>query len=170
MSRLIRLLWYVRPYWLQLFASVVLFALVGLLEAFRIALLRPIFDHVFAQEQSGGMALFKIPRTHYTVYLEQLVPGHFHSPWTLVAISLVASVFLKGIFDYLGTYLVNYAGFGLITDLRNDIYERRSFKSIPPARWFRRSSMTSIRSSSPCRAFWRSFFSSFSSSPSMLRW
>ena len=29
---------------------------------------------------------------------------------------------LKGIFDYAGTYLVNYAGFGMITDLRNDLY------------------------------------------------
>jgi len=29
---------------------------------------------------------------------------------------------LKGIFDYAGTYLVNHAGFGVITDLRNDLY------------------------------------------------
>jgi ATP-binding cassette, subfamily B, bacterial MsbA len=30
---------------------------------------------------------------------------------------------LKGIFDYCGTYLVNHAGFGMITDLRNDLYD-----------------------------------------------
>jgi subfamily B ATP-binding cassette protein MsbA len=30
---------------------------------------------------------------------------------------------LKGICDYAGTYLVNYAGFGMITDLRNDLYD-----------------------------------------------
>jgi subfamily B ATP-binding cassette protein MsbA len=29
---------------------------------------------------------------------------------------------LKGICDYLGTYLVNHAGFGMITDLRDDLY------------------------------------------------
>ncbi len=29
----------------------------------------------------------------------------------------------KGFCDYLGTYLVNYAGFGMITDLRNHLYE-----------------------------------------------
>ena len=29
---------------------------------------------------------------------------------------------LKGIFDYVGTYLVNYAGYGMITDLRDDLY------------------------------------------------
>src|SRR5207302_8210805 len=37
--------------------------------------------------------------------------------------ALVASTVLKGIFDYAGTYLVNHAGFGMITDLRNDLYE-----------------------------------------------
>jgi ATP-binding cassette, subfamily B, bacterial MsbA len=123
MRRLIRLMWYVRPYWLQLVASVALFALVGLLEAFRVALLGPIFDRVLAPETPGrSMALLKIPRTSHTIYLEQLVPSHFHNPWTIFAVALIGSVFLKGIFDYIGTYLVNYAGFGLVTDLRNEIY------------------------------------------------
>ncbi len=116
-------MWYVRPYWLQLFGSVVLFSLVGILEAFRLALFRPIFDRVLTPEVPGrSMALIRIPHTNYTIYLENLVPHHFHNPWTVVAFALVASVFLKGIFDYCGTYLVNYAGFGLVTDLRNEIY------------------------------------------------
>jgi subfamily B ATP-binding cassette protein MsbA len=123
MRRLIRLMWYVRPYWLRLIASVVLFSLVGLLEAFRLLLLKPIFDGVLTPDTPGhSLALFTIPRTHYTIYLEQFVPSHFHNPWTMVAFALVASVSLKGVFDYVGTYLVNYAGFGLVTDLRNEIY------------------------------------------------
>jgi len=36
---------------------------------------------------------------------------------------LIVSTVGKGLCDYLGTYLVNYAGFGLITDLRNHLYE-----------------------------------------------
>ena len=40
----------------------------------------------------------------------------------MVAFALVAATVLKGIFDYAGTYLVNYAGFGMITDLRDDLY------------------------------------------------
>jgi subfamily B ATP-binding cassette protein MsbA len=40
----------------------------------------------------------------------------------VVAFALVAATVLKGIFDYAGTYLVNYAGFGMITDLRDDLY------------------------------------------------
>jgi subfamily B ATP-binding cassette protein MsbA len=46
-----------------------------------------------------------------------------HNAWTVVAFALVLSTLFKGICDYLGTYLVNYAGFGLITDLRNQLYE-----------------------------------------------
>src|SRR6202043_1161618 len=45
------------------------------------------------------------------------------NPWTVVAFALVAATVLKGICDYAGTYLVNYAGFGMITDLRNDLYD-----------------------------------------------
>ena len=51
-----------------------------------------------------------------------LVPSHFHNAWTVVAYALVASAMVKSVCDYLGTYLVNYAGFGMITDLRNDLY------------------------------------------------
>jgi ATP-binding cassette, subfamily B, bacterial MsbA len=39
-----------------------------------------------------------------------------------VAFALVASTLLKGACDYAGNYLVNYAGFGMITDLRNAVY------------------------------------------------
>ena len=52
-----------------------------------------------------------------------LRPDSFHRrAWTIVAFALVASTVLKGIFDYTGTYLVNHAGFGMITNLRNDLY------------------------------------------------
>ena len=37
---------------------------------------------------------------------------------------------LKGVFDYVGTYLVNYAGFGMITDLRNELYTATLRRSV----------------------------------------
>ena len=49
-------------------------------------------------------------------------PSHFHNAWTVVAVALVGSALLKSVCDYSGTYLVNRAGFGMITDLRNDLY------------------------------------------------
>ncbi|MBV9180854.1 MAG: ABC transporter ATP-binding protein, partial [Acidobacteria bacterium] len=52
----------------------------------------------------------------------RFVPSHFHNAWNVVAFAFVASTLLKGICDYAGTYLVNFAGYGLITDLRNSLY------------------------------------------------
>jgi len=118
-----RLLRYVFPYWWPLLASVVLMALVGLLDAGRVLLIGPIFDRVLNPGSQGRtIQLFKLPGTERFLNLQQLVPSHFHNPWTVVAFALVAATVLKGIFDYAGTYLVNYAGFGMITDLRDDLY------------------------------------------------
>ena len=63
-----------------------------------------------------------MPGTNRALFLQQFVPSHFHNPWTVVAFAMVAATVLKGIFDYAGTYLVNYAGFGMVTDLRDDLY------------------------------------------------
>src|SRR5205807_4624566 len=83
----------------------------------------PIFDRVLNPgSPEREMQLFKIPFSGSTVYLQQFVPSHFRNPGTVVAFALVAATILKGIFDYAGTYLVNYAGFGMITDLRNELY------------------------------------------------
>jgi subfamily B ATP-binding cassette protein MsbA len=46
-----------------------------------------------------------------------------HNVLTVVAFALVGSTLVKGLCDYLGTYLINYAGYGLVTDLRNHLYE-----------------------------------------------
>jgi subfamily B ATP-binding cassette protein MsbA len=122
--QLTRLLRYVAPYWWQLLPSVALLALVGLLDAFRLLLIGPIFDRVLnPSSQSREIELFKIPGTTHTFFLQQFVPSHFQNPWTVVAFALVAATVLKGIFDYCGTYLVNFAGFGTITDLRNHLYD-----------------------------------------------
>src|SRR5438067_5750644 len=123
MQQLRRLVRYVFPYWWQLLSSILLMAAVGLLDAFRVLLIGPIFDRVLnPSSPSRDLQLFKVPVTGTTVRLQQFVPSHFHNPWTVVAFALVAATILKGIFDYAGTYLVNYAGFGMITDLRNELY------------------------------------------------
>jgi subfamily B ATP-binding cassette protein MsbA len=118
-----RLFRYVLPYWWQVLASVTLMAFVGLLDAGRVLLIGPIFDSVLKPDnQEKGIPLFKLPGSERFLDLQQLVPPHFHNPWTMVAFALVTATVLKGIFDYVGTLLVNYAGFGMITDLRDDLY------------------------------------------------
>jgi subfamily B ATP-binding cassette protein MsbA len=123
MRQLMRLLRYVRPFLLQLFPGVALLAAVGFLEAFRLILLKPVLDRVLNPASgSENILLFTIPRIGRPVYLQQFVPSYMHNAWTIVAFALVASTILKGILDYAGTYLVNHAGFGMITDLRDDLY------------------------------------------------
>jgi subfamily B ATP-binding cassette protein MsbA len=123
MRQLTRLVRYALPRWWQILSSVVLLAGVGGLDAFKYLLVRPVFDRVLNPGTgSKDIQLFVNPLTHQPVYLQQFVPSHFTNAWTIVAFALVASTVVKGICDYTGTYMVNYAGFGMITDLRDDLY------------------------------------------------
>jgi len=99
-------------------------AVVGAMAAFRILLVKPIFDNVLSPNAPRGLVLvFRIPHTAFDINLQRFLPSYFHNAWTVVAVALVGSAFLKSVCDYFGTYLVNRAGFGMITDLRNDLYD-----------------------------------------------
>ena len=124
MKRFFRLASYVAPYWFQSILGVVLLAAVGLLEAVRVLILVPVLKivlnpHVPAQ----GVPLIPNLPGPWQFDLLKIVPSHFHNPLNVVAFALIASTLLKGVCDYCGTYLVNYAGYGMITDLRNHLYE-----------------------------------------------
>jgi ATP-binding cassette, subfamily B, bacterial MsbA len=123
MKRIWRLMGYVRPYALYSALAVVLMAVSAAAFGIRIGLIKPILDQVLKPEGINQNILsFNMPHSHRTVSLQWLVPSHFHNAWTIVAYALIASALLKSICDYAGTYLVNYAGFRMITDLRNDLY------------------------------------------------
>lgn len=127
MKRLWRLVYYARGYSLQALSAVVLAAGVGLLDAFRVLLIGPIFDNVL---HPGASHAKQTPllgelgaRWHINIRPELLVPHWIHNDWSSIAFAFVAATLLKGICDYVGTYLANYAGFGMITDMRDDLYE-----------------------------------------------
>jgi subfamily B ATP-binding cassette protein MsbA len=112
-----------RPYALYSVLSVALMAVVGALAAFRILLIKPILDNVLSAAASPDQVLvFAVPHTHRTINLQYLMPKHFHNAWTVVAVALVGSAVIKSACDYLGTLLANKAGFGMITDIRNALY------------------------------------------------
>ena len=125
MKRFLRLLRYGLPYTLEWLPGVMLLAAVGVLDTFRILLLQPIFDQVLRPDAPEGPITLGLPNSPWHFDLRLLVPHflHMHNAWNVVAFSLVLSTLLKGLCDYLGTYLVNYAGFATITDLRNHLYE-----------------------------------------------
>ena len=132
MKQLMRLLSYIRPYSFQFFVSVVLMAAVGALDAFRLLLIGPIFSSVLnPSSQTEAIPLFKLPwGSHRVIDLHQFLPRHFHNVLGAVALALVGATLIKGVCDYLGTYLVNYAGYGLTTDLRNNLYKKVLARSI----------------------------------------
>jgi ATP-binding cassette, subfamily B, bacterial MsbA len=131
MRQVLRLLRYVLPYMGQLLPAVAMLATVGFLEGFRLLLLGPILDRVLnPASQSKNIFLINNPFTHQPIFLQQFMPERFTNAWTIVAVALVAATLLKGVLDYVGTYLVNYAGYGLITDLRDDLYNRILRRSV----------------------------------------
>jgi len=110
---------------LQMLPGVLLLAMVGVLDTFRVLLLQPIFDQVLRPDAPEGPIYLGLLNSPWHFDLRILVPPfvHMHNAWNVVAFALVLATMGKGICDYLGTYLVNYAGFGTITDLRNHLYE-----------------------------------------------
>jgi subfamily B ATP-binding cassette protein MsbA len=124
MRNVLRLLRYGLPYTLEWLPGVILSALVGGLEAFRVLLLQPIFDQVLKPDAPEGPIIIGLrnkPWQHFDLRI--LAPHIIHNAWHVVAYALIVSTLAKGLCDYLSTYLVNYAAFGTITDLRNHLYE-----------------------------------------------
>jgi ATP-binding cassette, subfamily B, bacterial MsbA len=124
MKAFFRLLRFGLPYTLYWLPGVALLAAVGLLDTLRVALFVPILGAVFKPgNSSNSLALFPLAPPGWQFDIHKLVPPRIHNDWAVVAFALIGSTILKGICDYTGTYLVNYAGFGTITDLRNKLYE-----------------------------------------------
>ena len=118
MKNLLRLLRYGLPYSLKWLPGVLLLAVTGILDTFRVLLLQPIFDKVLRPDAPEGPIVLGLTTTPYHFDLRMLVPHfiHMHNAWDVVAAAMVLPTVLKGLCDYTGTYLVNYAGFG--TDYR----------------------------------------------------
>lgn len=80
MRQLRPLMHYLRPYWLPVGVSVILLAMVGLLQAFRLLLIGPVFQRVLNPSVSKqGIALFPVPGTHYVFHLNYVVPDSLHN-------------------------------------------------------------------------------------------
>lgn len=131
MKRFFRLLGFGLPYWLHWLPGVLLLAAVGLLDALRMAFFVPILGVVLKPSNpSNALPLFPFAPPQWRFDLHQFVPVWMHNAWVVVAFALVMSTVIKGICDYTGTYLVNYAGFGMVTDMRNHLYEAIMRRSI----------------------------------------
>ena len=126
MSDLRRLLHYSRRYIPELTGSVILMALVGAAHASMALLIQPVIDRVLTPASANVKPVFLYTSlfTRKPVYLDDLIPGGLHDIWALVAVAIVAVFFAKGLFDYIANYLVSYAGFSAVTDLRDEAFEK----------------------------------------------
>ncbi len=125
MTDQVRLLRLARPYWAALLLSVILMAAVGAAHAATALLIGPIFDYVLRPDAPDApIRLLTIPFTGKPLFLEDLIPGWIHNVWTMVACCIIAAFLIKGVCDYFGNYLVNYAGFSVVTDLRQQVFDR----------------------------------------------
>ncbi|MBV9505420.1 MAG: ABC transporter ATP-binding protein [Acidobacteriia bacterium] len=125
MKELTRLLGYARRYWPHLLASTVLMAIAGAAQGTMALLTKPIFDKVLNPNASGGaIPLLPHPIFHHQLYLEDFVPLHNRTVWTLVGFAIVMVFLVKGICDYVGNYLISYAGYSAVSDLRTAVFEK----------------------------------------------
>ena len=115
MNRVLRLTSYGRKYWPQVLISVVLMALAGAAQGTVPLLIQPVFDRVLVPNAPDGrIALLPRPLLGHQFYLDSFIPFR-GSAWTMIATALLLAFFIKGVCDYLGNYLVSYAGFASVT-------------------------------------------------------
>lgn len=86
---------------------------VGLLESAIGALIVPIFDQAFARAGQRTATLFG---------LQRLIPTSGLAAWRTIALLLIIFTAIKGIAEYLSTYLMAYIGQSSILKLRQDLY------------------------------------------------
>jgi subfamily B ATP-binding cassette protein MsbA len=121
----LRLLRYARRYSFHILVSFLLMACVGAAHMLFVLLIGPIFDRVLMPASPDTrVLLYQDPLFHHSVYLDQLVPAGIHNVWTMVAFCILAVFVLKGACDYLANYLINYAGYSAVTDLRNAVFDK----------------------------------------------
>ncbi len=119
-----RLMALAKPYWPRLLAATFLMAGVGAMQGFIVRLIEPVFDRVLRPESvNEPVQLIQWPFGAGALYLNDLLPGGIQNVWTMVAVSILTIFLLKGLFDYLGNYLVNYVGLSVVTDLRQRVFD-----------------------------------------------
>jgi len=100
-------------------------ACVGAAQGLLALLFRPVFDRVLNPSSAETpVLLFTIPIIKHKLFLADFMPASIHNVFTMVAITILAAVFLKGICDYFANYLINFVGLSAVTDLRQTVFDR----------------------------------------------
>lgn len=117
---------YAKPYLVRLVAGVVCLVLVGLAEGMIALLIAPTVDLVLNPRSTDSQLLLlkSNPFTHHPVYLNSFFPHEIRYVWSVFAIALIIVYVAKGIGEFIGNILIQYAGMAAIMDFRNVVYEK----------------------------------------------
>ena len=120
-----RLLRYLRPYRALFALGILLTAVMGAADGLVFFSIRPAIDVILNPHSTEQkLALFQVPGTQYTIYLNSFVPHRIHHVWSVLAVALLLIMLIKGFAEFFGVTLIQYAGLSGITDLRNEVYGR----------------------------------------------
>jgi subfamily B ATP-binding cassette protein MsbA len=114
MQDLRRLLKYLKPHLGTFSLATIAMVVVGLLESATGALIVPIFDQAFAQDDGQ--------RTPTLFGLQNLIPTSGLGAWRTIAILLVVFTAVKGVAEYFSSYLMARVGQASVFRLRQDLY------------------------------------------------
>jgi subfamily B ATP-binding cassette protein MsbA len=120
-----RLLGYLRPYVPLFGLGVLLIAFMGAMDGLIAFAIKPALDVVLTRHSTTQtLTLFTIPGTQHVVKLNSFVPHQIHWVWSVFAVALLVIFLSKGIAEYFGSILIQYAGLSGITDLRDHTYSK----------------------------------------------
>ena len=112
-----------RPYYGRIVLAVVLMAVVGASYGMFALLLKPLLDRVLNPVPSNEpIELLQVPFTGKTLMLDSLLPVSIDDAFALFCAVFVTIFVLKGLSDFTASYLVNFAGFSAVRDIRNQMY------------------------------------------------
>jgi len=98
MALYLRLLKFLRPYWVKLVFAVIFMSFVGSTDGFTAYFVKPVMDQIFF-EKNGSMLL-------------------------LIPFAIILFYLAKGGADYMQAYLMGFVGQKVITDIRNLVFRR----------------------------------------------
>lgn len=113
MHDLRRLLKYLLPHAGTFFIATIAMVIVAVLEGAIGALIVPIFDQAFSRSGQRSATLFG---------LQNLIPTSGLAAWRMIAVLLIGFTAIKGIGEYVSTYLMAHIGQSSILRLRQDLY------------------------------------------------
>src|SRR4051794_35803511 len=115
MNDLRRLLNYVRPFWASFVFALLAMFIAAIFETATAALLAPIFDQFFPSPNREAKTLFD---------LHSLIPRNdWFRGWIIISVLLIAFTFLKGIAEFVSSFLMARIGQKTVLHLRNELYE-----------------------------------------------